>query len=167
MRATSEPPEISPSSSPQYSWEWGAFPQRTPIKEKFAASNYLDLHRSLSVPPELENDHPSVPVQSINASHNDDDERFTVGTSEAYLGQDGDLSADEDDGKRFLLQLGGCTYDFELSTCGELSRGRDEVEDSRRFRKHQISYRRFMKSPAVVDDSNLVMLWNDRFVLNV
>lgn len=125
------------------------------MKEKFS-SNHLDLHKSSSVPPELDGEHLTAHSAWV------DDNSRSPGTS---LDEEGELTADEENGRRFLLQLGNRIYEFELSTCGPLN-GKDIIEDTNRFKEHQISYRQFMKHSAIIDDDNLVMQWNDRYELS-
>ncbi|KAI5114734.1 hypothetical protein M0805_002921, partial [Coniferiporia weirii] len=79
------------------------------------------------------------------------------------FGGNAELTADEDNGRRFLVTFDGRTHEFALSIC-ELSGDEDESVDLRRFREGQVSFRRFMKFPAVVQDRNLVMKWNDRYI---
>lgn len=83
------------------------------------------------------------------------------------IADDADLSADENNGRKFILSIGGQTYEFELSISEDLAaRGRmdDELMDARRFREGQVSFRRFMKYPGVVQDRDLVIKWNDRYI---
>lgn len=72
----------------------------------------------------------------------------------------GQLTADVNNGRRFLVTLGGRTYEFELSICEDLT-GIEE-EDRKKFRDGQVSFRRFMKFPGVVRDQSLVMRWNNK-----
>lgn len=123
------------------------------MKVAFPSHGNLDSYRSASVPPEFISER--TPSSSTFATSK-------AGDTPSSFGHGGDLTADEENGKRFLLHLGGRTYDFELSTCGRLSGGRDEVRDERKFQDSQVSYRRFMKSPDVVHDRNLIIRWNDR-----
>ena len=77
------------------------------------------------------------------------------------FGEGADLTADEKNGRRFLVTIGNRTYEFALSIC-ELTGGVDEIEDARRFKEGQVSFRRFIKFPAVIEDEHLVIRWNDK-----
>ena len=67
-------------------------------------------------------------------------------------------------GRRFLVTLGEKTYDFELSICEDIGLGEEDAHEAKRFREGQVSFRRFMKFPAVVHDKNLVIKWNGRYI---
>lgn len=83
------------------------------------------------------------------------------GSSTPVFGEGADITADENDGRRFLVTIGDRTYEFALSIC-DLTDGEDEIFDAKRFKEGQVSFRRFMKFPAVLQDENLVMRWNDK-----
>lgn len=142
----------------------------------------LDLHRSVSVPPELEFDseavRPTTPARSQTTAGALETERDgaypsppstpTIPTTPTSMTsrdevEKGELTADVNNGRRFLVTLGGRTYEFELSICEDLTG--DEWEDRKKFKEGQVSFRRFIKYPGVVRDQNLVMRWNSKYVL--
>lgn len=185
LRAYSEPPEASPENSPpHYSWEWGGFPTPSHLKTSFDLGagrvEQLDLHRSVSVPPELEFEpeviHSTKPVRSqttAGALETERDDAYpsppstptTPTTPTSMTSRDevekGELTADVHNGRRLLVTLGGRTYEFELSICEDLT-GEEEEEDAKKFKEGQVSFRRFIKYPGVVRDQNLVMRWNNK-----
>ncbi|KAH8118653.1 LNS2-domain-containing protein [Phellopilus nigrolimitatus] len=167
FRASSEPPDTSSDNSPPaYSWEWGAFPTPSPMKTSFSPSRE-GFERSISVPHQLESVdmRPPTPTRSKTQESYPSPPSSPMSSSGAQFYDEGaDLTADENNGRRFLVTLGGRTYEFELSITEDLSGGEDEIQDAKRFREGQVSFRRFMKYPAVVRDGNLVMRWNDRYV---
>ncbi|TDL29651.1 LNS2-domain-containing protein [Rickenella mellea] len=151
IRATSEPPESPPRSPPQYSWEWGAFPQRSPVKATFTTSlDSGEHHRSSSVPPQIKSDR----LELTNRRH----------VQTANFDEGGELTVDYEDPRRFILRMGNRTYDLELSTCGPLSHGKNELEDARKFNEQAVTFKKFIKSPLIVHDKNLVIRWNDKFI---
>ena len=154
-----------------YSWEWGAFPTPSPLNTTFSPQREpLDAHRSVSVPPFLDTEvdptHlPQIRTQNILPSP--PPSPTTQGPSRLFFADGVELSADENNGRRFLVVIGKRTYEFELSINEELAKEGptgDETLDKRQFREGQVSFRRFMKFPAVVRDGNLVMKWNERYI---
>lgn len=178
IRASSESPEadVPPEgSTTMYSWEWGAFPTPSPMQAAFPPREQIETHRSVSVPPFIETDAdnthrpPSSRSKTESALPSPPASPITPGSSaERHFFAEGiELSADENNGRRFLVVIGRRTYDFELSISEELAREGptgDEFLDRRRFQEGQVSFRRFMKFPAVVKDSNLVIRWNDKYI---
>ena len=170
IRAASEPPDPDGSLPPAYSWEWGAFPTPSPLKANFASPprvEAMDSYRSTSAPPEADIEgqypRPSTPTRAktVGDQPNDAIQGMRV------IANDADLTADENNGRKFILSIGGQIYEFELSISEELaSNGQtdDELLDARRFREGQVSFRRFMKYPGVVQDDDLVIKWNDRYI---
>jgi len=83
LRVTSVPPSDIPNhSADDYSWEWGGFPQRSPMAMQYPApallntlggiptddsaieSEHDEFHRSRSLPPEFELDYSDSPLSS-------------------------------------------------------------------------------------------------------
>ncbi|EJD01525.1 LNS2-domain-containing protein [Fomitiporia mediterranea MF3/22] len=179
FRASSEPPDADRTSEgsppPAYSWEWGAFPTPSPMKSTFSPAllESLETQRSVSVPPELSLEmdatHPPSPIRAKTTDISSVSGYASLPDEPTFYGEGAELSADETNGRRFLLSIGGRTYDFELSISEELAavggRGSgDELLDARLFRDGQVSFRRFIKYPAVIQDRNLVIRWNDKYV---
>ncbi|KAL5527740.1 hypothetical protein ACEPAG_6541 [Sanghuangporus baumii] len=165
----------SNGSPPSYSWEWGAFPTPSPMKAAFPPTRIdsLETQRSLSVPPELGHELDFSRPSSPPRSKTNDASRLLsdspVGDVPGFFGKGAELNADERSGRCFLLSVGGKTYDFELSISEELAAcegggSGDEIQDARRFRDGQVSFRRFIKYPGVVQDKNLVIRWKDKYI---
>ncbi|KAL5487690.1 NED1 [Sanghuangporus weigelae] len=173
-----EPPETgntSNGSPPSYSWEWGAFPTPSPMKATFPPTGIdsLETQRSLSVPPELGHEldfpRPSSPPRSKTNDASRLLSNSPVGDVPGFFGKGAELNADERSGRRFLLSVCGKTYEFELSISEELAAcegggSGDEIRDARRFRDGQVSFRRFIKYPGVVQDKNMVIRWKDKYI---
>lgn len=178
FRAASEPPEPGNAPNglpPSYSWEWGAFPTPSPMKATFPSSRLepTETQRSLSVPPDLGHDidspRPSSPPRPRTGDVSPTLSESPSSDIPGFFGGGADLTADEKNGRRFLLSVGGKTQDFELSISEELAAAQDggsgdEERDSRNFRAGQVSFRRFIKFPGVVQDKNLVIRWNNKYI---
>lgn len=157
--------------APTYQWDWGSFPQPSPLKPEFtitrADGHTHDGHRSISVPRHHETEstsHQSTPNRtrtSTTAYPSPPSTPTSPEHSSSLFGECADLTADENNGRRFLVTIGDRTYEFALSIC-ELGDGVDEIEDAKRFKDGQVSFRRFIKFPAVIQDKNLVIRWNDK-----
>ncbi|KAL4264491.1 lipin family protein [Pleurotus pulmonarius] len=153
-RATSEPPpdfeeEVTPppgsvSSKPNqltisppvqaYSWEWGAFPQPSPMTATFkdmANRESGDHHRSRSVPPVIDD--------------------------VATLRGDEDSSDDEDP----LDHQAAAGYGAggRLAPNAGVFHTPDELEAARTFEEGRIEYSRFLDDGQLVDDPKLVIRW--------
>ncbi|KAG0698677.1 Lipin/Ned1/Smp2-domain-containing protein [Suillus ampliporus] len=149
-RAVSESPEDIPL--PQYSWEWGAFPQPSPMKTHFPSSHLLrkgkvpiiDEHalpdfdsedflaRSRSVPPELEGSPHTI---RSSLPHQDEDEHAyehehkcgrdhpPLPISEHGFGSGGVLTTLSSDPRVFLVHIEGQALSFALSLVPTSERG--------------------------------------------
>ncbi|KLO19940.1 LNS2-domain-containing protein [Schizopora paradoxa] len=165
FRANSEPPEFNEDGSPRYSWDWGAFPQPSPIKTTHPLP---EVQRSCSVPPDFDSDQPSLQTPPRSYSSETPSPPSSPPTPNSlsiqHFGEGGELTADERNSKRFFVTLGGRTYEFELSICEGLTDGEDEIADAKRFKEGKVSFRRFMKYPAIVHDENLVVKWDGKYI---
>lgn len=153
-RAGSAPPELHippPSSSPpaEYSWEWGAFPQRSPAIHNFAPlpgqPEQRPFDRASSEPPDLE---AGVAIQ-------DGDSKPDI------FGAGGRLFPDDEDEHRFWVDMEGKRFLFELSLCGN-PEGKDEIGDAQRFDDARVPYRRFLDDVSMIDSENLVIRWDGK-----
>ncbi|KAK0206929.1 nuclear elongation and deformation protein 1 [Desarmillaria ectypa] len=208
MRATSEPPDFPEppaditkssslplklhSSSPQeYSWEWGAFPQPSPLKMTFGKSLGKSKHKSVSgleadeegevrsrsVPP-LYEEKGTEKEQRVYEDY--DDEEVT----EEKYGAGGRLTVSPSDPTKFRVAIEGRRVPFELSLVhvevdemrGRRNRdgavpaipnntsnafGMDEVETDRLFEKGKIDLNTFLDDGSIIDDPALVINWNE------
>ncbi|KAI6152489.1 LNS2-domain-containing protein [Pisolithus tinctorius] len=169
-------PSLDGNSTPprlqEYSWEWGAFPQPSPVQTHFTPSfvkgkSKRGLTRSRSVPPELEGSPHSVrmslPPIASDADHDAPCERnFTLYTEPEEFGAGGRLAASRSDPTKFRVSIDGKIATFELSLVEtpEVFHGRDEVETARAFEAGVIDYHRFVGDENLANDERLVIKWN-------
>lgn len=122
----------------------------------------LGMARSVSVPVEVDPQEagPSSFAEAVDAGQ----------AVNEPLSPGAVLSPRRGDDTRFILSIGGITYEFELSLCEELSRGNgdgrekglDEMHTEMAFKAHQVSFKQFMSNDDIVKDERLVIRWNDR-----
>jgi len=170
-----------------YSWEWGAFPQPSPIQTHFTTSfikgkakaldtvhdepdeNERILTRSRSVPPELEASphsvHTSLP--SLDSDHDHDNypprERRPSACSDTdTFGSGGRLTALCTDPTKFRVSIHDGMSIFELSLVErrEVFHGDNEVEAACVFDAGLVDYHRFVGDDSIVSDTRLVIKWN-------
>ncbi|KAF4601713.1 hypothetical protein EYR40_004912 [Pleurotus pulmonarius] len=203
-RATSEPPpdfeeEVTPppgsvSSKPNqltisppvqaYSWEWGAFPQPSPMTATFSKSGRLeahskgkrkatatdsvlavedmanresgDHHRSRSVPPVIDD----VATLRGDEDSSDDEDPLDHQAAAGY-GAGGRLAPSKSDPKRFAVVVEGRKMRFDLSIVSDAGvfHTPDELEAARTFEEGRIEYSRFLDDGQLVDDPKLVIRW--------
>ncbi|KAL4076421.1 Lipin/Ned1/Smp2-domain-containing protein [Scleroderma citrinum] len=179
--------DTTTSLHPQaYSWEWGAFPQPSPVqsrmnlpfsKGKTKAFNTTRAHdepddneriltRSRSVPPELEASPHSVhtPLPSLDSDHgHSPPERSPSphGDLDAF-GSGGRLAALRTDPTKFRVSIDSGTTVFELSLVEgrHIFHSNDEVEAARVFETGLVDYHRFIDDDSVLTDERLVIKWN-------
>ncbi|KAJ8507390.1 hypothetical protein ONZ45_g10251 [Pleurotus djamor] len=197
VRATSEPPpefEEPPPSQPggsssrpsqltiptsvqqEYSWEWGAFPQPSPMKATFGKGGRLDTHnlvkgkgkapagpsllaedvyehhRTRSVPPVVGN---------VLDDDSSDDEDLRDSSAAAGYGAGGRLAPSKSDPRRFLVLIEGRKVKFDLSIASNTGvfNGDDQLEASQVFEEGRIEYTRFLHDGQLVEDPKLVIRW--------
>ncbi|KAG9317850.1 Lipin/Ned1/Smp2-domain-containing protein [Chiua virens] len=167
----------------QYSWEWGGFPQPSPLKGHFTPSALIGkgdearpdvdevelvLKRSRSVPPELEgspqtirsvlpgvDDHGEVPPVPVVG--------YQPGEykDETLFGRNSRLTARHNDQTIFQVWMDDTSVEFELSVVDSrhsFGNG-DEVESALLFSQGIIDYSRLMEDEHLVWDDRLVMRW--------
>ncbi|KAJ3551752.1 hypothetical protein NM688_g4523 [Phlebia brevispora] len=147
----------------EYSWEWGNFPQKTPVWTAFANSQEHGINRKgkrRMSPDEL------LRPSSDYWSHHADSENTTYG-----LG--GRLTVDRRDPTRFRVFIEGRAAEFELSLVpnyNHLDKGKakahpgslggtDEVEDAFLFDSGKVDFTRFLQDESIISADNLVMRW--------
>lgn len=182
-------PSLDGNSTPprlqEYSWEWGSFPQPSPVQTHFTPSfvkgksKAIDdtqddsedsdrgLMRSRSVPPELEGSPHSVrmslpPIASDADNDAPCERNFTLYTEPEEFGAGGRLAASRSDPTKFRVSIDGKIATFELSLVERpgVFHGRDEVETARAFEAGIIDYHRFVDDENLVNDERLVIKWN-------
>lgn len=167
-----------------YSWEWGGFPQPSPLQGHFTSSGLMVetddtrpevdedepiLKRSRSVPPELEGS-PHTIRSPLPHDDDDDDEASSRPSVHEELGEykDGEsfgrITARHDDQTKFQVWLDGTSIAFELSLVPSLGpfHSGDETESAHTFEQGIIDYARMMGNENLVQDERLVMRWTDR-----
>ncbi|KAF8499982.1 Lipin/Ned1/Smp2-domain-containing protein [Gautieria morchelliformis] len=157
-RAISEPPEYGATSSPppEYSWEWGAFPQRSPIRSNYSSED-TDVLDSIRFPPAM----PDVVTQR----HTPSPPRSRSPIPEADGGR---LEADEEDPYRVWLDFEGQRLGFELSLCGDCMREEGAAVAAagaaERFERNKVTYKQLMDDPDTVHSRDLVVRWDDEYI---
>lgn len=161
-------------------WEWGAFPQRSPVVETFEprglraakprwkgkgreAFDARELSRAQSEPPELDEGERTVrpAPASVGGDAGDD-----------VLGAGGRLIRDRADPTRMGVWLDGRTVWFELSVVepdllkkengrkGALG-GLEEMDAAEAFDKDKVTLERFLDDETILEEPGLVLRWAD------
>ncbi|PCH40827.1 LNS2-domain-containing protein [Wolfiporia cocos MD-104 SS10] len=212
MRAASEPPEVagalptltlpatplsrSPPSAlrlsgetEEYMWEWGSFPQRTPVRSMFAVPNgkgngsmdALEVDTNVrGRSPLVTVSSPLVTVSSPLAMTPESAEELSAAEDrEAHFGDGGRLTVDRRDPTRFRVSIERRVVDFELSVVEGASRhrqragegplgGEDEVVDAQRFEQGKVDWQSFLDDERIVRDDDLVLKWaGDMYITRV
>ncbi|TBU47240.1 LNS2-domain-containing protein [Dichomitus squalens] len=168
-------PSIRTSTTEEYTWDWGNFPQKTPVRSTFAHSHApgtsVDLTRKGKG--RMMSELPDAQYARARAVA----EREAQDDSTSY-GVGGRLTIDHNDPTRFRVFIEGRAMEFELAVvpptslqssvdgkehAGTLG-GDDEVEDEHRFEQSKIDFERFLGDESVVHDDNLVLLWGDKYI---
>lgn len=171
----------------EYSWDWGGFPQPSPLQGHFSPSalkgraddtrpevdeDELILKRSRSVPPELEGSPHTIrsPLPRVD-SHDDEmplqqlvkQEPGEYGNEEPF-GSSGRITARHGDPTKFQVWLDGTLVDFELSLVAwqDVFHNGDESESSRTFEQGIVNYAQLMADENLVRDERLVVRWTGK-----
>ncbi|OAX33778.1 LNS2-domain-containing protein, partial [Rhizopogon vinicolor AM-OR11-026] len=173
---------------PQYSWEWGAFPQPSPMKTHFPSPHLRKgrapaddehappdleseefLARSRSVPPELEGSphtiRSTLPPQDDD-EHDLGDEHslppIPISMPEHRFGAGGILTALPSDPREFLVHIEGQSLSFALSLVPMPQRmifhGSDEVEAVHLFEAGRIDYAQLVTEEVMFGASGEVRI---------
>ncbi|KAI0650498.1 Lipin/Ned1/Smp2-domain-containing protein [Trametes meyenii] len=176
------PPTASPDPT-EYTWDWGNFPQKTPVRTTFPhvvghshGHNHLagvsvDLTprkgkgRMMSEELGVGELTRNRAISAMGAIEEDDGTSFGLG---------GRLTVDRKDPTRFRVFIEGRVIEFELAIVPpvqgkELSSGPlggvDEVEDEKRFEQNKVDFNRFLDEAQTVSDDNLVLRWaGDKYI---
>jgi phosphatidate phosphatase LPIN len=155
LRATSEPPELRSQSPPEYSWDWGNFPIKSPQKSTFPAHPLLgNQSRPASAPLGIET--PSEPSTYDVLSDGEAEQARAIAS-------DGKLRADREEDTRFWAELDGRRFSFELSTCGALN-GLDLSQNASVFDQHRVQFDAFMNDEKLVNNPNLILRWDGKYI---
>lgn len=154
----------------EYSWEWGNFPQKTPVWSAFdRKGKRKDLFPSTSESLLDEE------CKLLNVLHGCLLSRrlyaVTVEEEKSGYGSGGVLTVDRRDPTKFRVFIEGRSMEFELSLVpippspsgkspklhsGSLG-GRNEVEDAELFEKGRIDFSTFLQNEEIVKSDNLVL----------
>lgn len=149
-------PERDPSLVDEYSWEWGNFPQKTPVWTAFAEKDARAKRKNLF---------PDIPERDESSQSRD-----------VEYGSGGVLTVDRRDPTRFRVFIEGRSIEFQLSIVPGVSRirttghgvtlgGRDFVEDSQLFDKGKVDFETFLRNEDVVRSADLVLcLEDDKYI---
>lgn len=156
-RHLSRPLTIPPLSGEEYLWEWGGFPQKSPLQTKFAPPGISEALGS-----EWDKDKTTTPPRSFTSpldgilGTNMDEEEGGYGTG-------GRLRPDRNEPYRFILLIERKTTYFELARFpkDEPRRkfGRNEVDDAQIFNERRIEYKAFLDDESVFQEGDLVIRW--------
>ncbi|KAI0796995.1 Lipin/Ned1/Smp2-domain-containing protein [Abortiporus biennis] len=160
----------------EYSWEWGNFPQKTPVRtafDKVSTSANKGKGRMLS---DEDTDYWTSgiggtkhnPKLSHNASSDDED----YNNADKMFGSGGLLTVDRRDPTKFRVFIEGRTAEFEMSIIPPHSHGasgfrdgEDEFEDARRFDEGKIDFTTFLEDESILKNENLVLRWaGDQYI---
>jgi len=175
LRATSEPPLDAPSNPPrllrthtnpmqEYSWEWGNFPQPSPMQTTFPM-------RTDFKGKDKEGSSSTLPLSPDTSPERRQTEEYGAG---------GRLGVSMSDETLFRVSVDGRPSEFELSiirdsdeedTRGRQPRGAgsdpffdlkqmDEFEAGTKFDEGKVDFESFLDDPSIVDHPHLVIRWN-------
>ncbi|KAI0340913.1 LNS2-domain-containing protein [Trametopsis cervina] len=171
--ATSEHPSTLKLTLPEaeeYSWEWGNFPQKTPVWTAFNHDHILQgditgkgKGRLLPEDAEATTDYWSREIAPGS------------GSLTGY-GSGGLLTVDRHDRTRFRVFIEGRTVEFELSLVSDVTGTRtqkhpgslggvDSVEDGEIFDRGKVDFDTFLQDGRIVKSDDLVLCWaGDRYI---
>ncbi|CCM00174.1 uncharacterized protein FIBRA_02202 [Fibroporia radiculosa] len=167
-----------PAGAQEYMWEWGNFPQKTPVTTMFAPFGDARSSqrkgkgrmRELEVDTNVEEDETSDGFVASPASFSGDADSEGSEGEETRYGAGGLLAVDRVDPTRFRVSIERKVVEFELSIVsnagwtrigggrGPLG-GEDEVVDADRFDKGKLDFQQFLNDEQVVRDEDLVLRW--------
>ncbi|KAG8219028.1 Lipin/Ned1/Smp2-domain-containing protein [Butyriboletus roseoflavus] len=171
----------------EYSWEWGSFPQPSPLQPHFTPpvlkgngddtrpevdEDELILKRSHSVPPELEGSPHTIRSPLPLADDHDDQppsphvyQEPGEYKDEKPFGSNGRITARHDDQTKFQVWIDGTMDEFELSLVA--SRDALQIRDEAQvvFEQGIIDYAQLMADENLVRDERLVMRWTGKLYI--
>ncbi|KIO15297.1 hypothetical protein M407DRAFT_13345, partial [Tulasnella calospora MUT 4182] len=169
VRGGSAPPDVQvtipndvrdlSTSQPDYTWEWGAFPTRSPARPTFKplARDDAGVHVG-----------PSHLGQSVTTAEDDVTEaKPSSEEASTSFGHGGHLFPDDTERDLFWVNMEEKRFSFQLSLCDndEGHRRRfDDLESARWFEDEKVEYARLLADPDVAASEQLVMKWGDRFI---
>ena len=153
-RHLSRPLSIPTLSGDEYLWEWGGFPQKSPLKTAFgppgiseALSSGWDKDKATGYSRSFTEGSPGTDGEEEDAGY----------------GTGGRLRPDRNEPYRFILLIERKTTYFELALFpkDEPKRkfGRNEVEDAQIFNERRIEYPNFLDDESIFLKGDLVIRW--------
>jgi phosphatidate phosphatase LPIN len=144
-------------SGDEYLWEWGGFPQKSPLNTKFgppgiseARSSWWDKEKVAT----SSHDFNSPPEGSLG---------IYIDEEEGGYGTGGRLRPDRNEPYRLILLIERKTTFFELALFpkDEPRRkfGRNEVDDAQMFNERRIDYKAFLDDESIFQKGDLVIRW--------
>lgn len=156
-------------------WEWGSFPQKTPVRTMFPPMEEKGKERRKGKERmselELDTDVGSGGGRMVSSPVELIPEEGVVGEEGLSYGAGGRLAIDRRDPTRFRVSIERRVVDFELSIvqgAGEVDGnrtgagplgGEDEVIDDQRYEEGKVDFDRFLEDERIVKDEDLVLKW--------
>ena len=155
-RHLSRPLNIPTLSGDEYLWEWGGFPQKSPLKTTFGPPGISetlgsgrDKDKATALPRAF-----TFPLEGSSGAN---------GEEESGYGTGGRLRPDRNEPYRFILLIERKSTYFELALLpkGESERkfGRNEVDDAQIFNERRVEYKAFLDDESIFQKSGLVIRW--------
>lgn len=165
-RHLSRPLNIPTLSGDEYLWEWGGFPQKSPLNTAFGSPGILEALSS-----GRDKDKATTASHRFN-SPLEDNLGINVSEEEGGYGTGGRLRPDRNEPHRFILLIERKTIYFELGLFPKdeprRNFGRNEVDDAQIFNERRIDYKTFLDDESIFQEGDLVIRWaGDRWVLPV
>lgn len=146
-------------------WEWGSFPQRTPVRTTFPPMGWKGKERMSELSLDTNVDEKPGEQGEVSSPVPMED-----GEDELTFGKGGRLAIDRRDPTRFRVSIERRVVDFELSIVPGVSNreersgkgslgGEDEVVDMQRFEQGKIDFEKFINDDEVIQDLDLVLKW--------
>lgn len=156
-RHLSRPLHVPTLSGDEYLWEWGGFPQRSPLGTTFdppGISETLgpgwDKDKATTLPRG-----PNLPLEGSPETNVDEEE--------GGYGVGGRLRPDRNEPYRFILLIERKTTYFELALFpkDESMRkfGRNEVDDAQIFNERRVEYNVFLDDESILQEDDLIIRW--------
>lgn len=153
-RHLSRPLNVPTLPGDEYLWEWGGFPQKTPLQTTFGLPETSEAHNFAW---DKRNSTSLLRDPAQGSSGGDVDEE------EAGYGTGGRLRPDRNEPYKFILLIERKTTHFELALFPrEESRrkfGRNDVDDAHIFNERRIEYTTFLDDEAIFQKGDLVIRW--------
>jgi len=156
-RHLSRPLNVPALSGDEYLWEWGGFPQKTPLNTTFGPPGISEPLNS-----GWDKDKATTLPHGFNSPH-EGNSGANVGEEEGGYGTGGRLRPDRNEPHRFILLIERKTTYFELALFpkDESRRkfGRNEVDDAHIFNERRIEYGAFLDDESIFQEGDLVIRW--------